>query len=238
MADVTGVVEYFTDTLMEAPHAFSTGGNRYYLYPLCLGKLMLLQRILGVIETDEERLSNMPILEVVAIVSKHRDTCLRIIVLAVSPNKHNCFDIEYVKTMKDELSSSLTDEDIATLLVHILTGDKTTEVMKHYGIDKENEAMNSALRVKSGGGSMSFGGKTILGTMVETACERYGWTVDYVVWGISYATLRLMTADRVNTIFLSEDERNKLPSNVLQRDEDVIKASKETMEQIKAMGWK
>lgn len=232
------ISEYFSDIVMEAPHAFSTDENFYYLYPLCLGKLLLLQRMLEAIGMDEERLSNMPVLEVVATVRKHRDTCLRIVALAISPGKRECLDVQHSRTMTEELSASLTDEDIATLMVHILTDDKTDKVKKHYGIDKENDAMNAVMKAKSQGGAMSFGGKTLLGALIDQACERYGWTVDYVVWGISYATLRLMLADRVNTIYLSEDERKKLPSSVLQRDEEVIVASRETMEQIKAMGWR
>lgn len=31
-----------------------------------------------------------------------------------------------------------------------------------------------------------FGGKSIWGALIDAACERYGWTFDYVVWGISY----------------------------------------------------
>ena len=41
-----------------------------------------------------------------------------------------------------------------------------------------------------------FGGKTIWGTLIDAACERYGWTFDYVVWGISYNNLTLMLKDK------------------------------------------
>ena len=199
---------------------------------------MLVQRQLEDMEISAEGIAQWPILSVVRIVREHRKSCLLVIYYATAKDKAECFDVKRIRKTVDELSASLDDEDIATLMVLVLTEDKTEKVKSHYGIDKENEAMNSVLKAKSQGGSMSFGGKTLIGAVIDQACERYGWTVDYVVWGISYSTLRLMMADRVNTLYLSEDERKKVPAHILQRDEDVIKASRETMEQIKAMGWK
>ena len=229
---------YFADIIMEAPHTFSVGKKSYMLRPLTLGKLMLVQRQLEGMEMSTDGIAQWPVMEVIKTVREHRDDCLLVIAYATAKNKAECFDVKRIRGSVDELSESLTDEDIATLMVYILTDDKTEKVKSHYGIDKENEAMNTVLRAKSQGGSMSFGGKTLIGAVIDQACERYGWTVDYVVWGISYSTLRLMMADRVNTLYLSDDERKKVPAHVLQRDEDVIKASRETMEQIKAMSWK
>ena len=232
------VAAYFSDIVMEAPHTFSTGKKTYSLYPLTLGKLMLVQRQLEGMEMSAEGISQWPVMEVVKTVREHRESCLLVIYYATAKDKAECFDVKRIRKTVDELSKTLTDEDIATLMVYILTDDKTEKVKSHYGIDKENGAMNSVLKAKSQGGSMSFGGKTLIGAVIDQACERYGWTVDYVVWGISYSTLRLLMADRVNTLYLSEDERNKVPAHILQRDEDVIKASRETMGQIKSMSWK
>ena len=229
---------YFADIVMEAPHSFSTGKKTYSLYPLTLGKLMLVQRQLEEAEINAEDIARWPIMSVVRIVREHRKSCLLVIYYATAKDKAECFDVERIRKTVDELSVSLDDEDIATLMVLILTEDKTEKVKSHYEIDKEIEAMNTVLKIKSQGGSLSFGGKTLIGAVIDQACERYGWTVEYVVWGISYSTLRLMMADRVNTLYLSEDERNKVPAHILQRDEDVIRASRETMGQIKSMSWK
>ena len=151
--------------------------------------------------------------------------------------KAQCYDAAYIKSLMEDLSDA-TNEDIATLLIYITTNDHSAEIRKHYGIDEESEGLNAVLRVKSDKSSMSFGGKTILGALIDPACERYGWTVDYVVWGISYATWRLLMADKVNTVYLTDDERKKIPGRVLHKDEDVIVASKKTMATIKAMNWK
>ena len=229
---------YFADIVMEAPHTFYIGEVGYSLYPPSLGKLMLIQRKLEAIGIDAEGIAQWPVLEIIKTVVNHREDCLLLIIYATAKTKEECFDPFRIKQMTEELSATLTDEDIATLMVYILTCDKGEEVSKHYGIDKEQEALASVSKAKSQGGSISFGGKTILGAVIDQACERYGWTVEYAVWGVSYATLSLMLADRVNTVYLSEDERNNVPQHILQRGEEVIKASKETMEAIKSMGWK
>ena len=45
--------------------------------------------------------------------------------------------------------------------------------------------------------------------------------MDYVMWGISYANLKMLMADAITTVYLSEDERKKL--NIYD-DSEVINA--------------
>ena len=237
--DVKGIVEKFTDIVMEAPHGFSAGGKTFYIYPITLGKLMLIQRQLDVIGMDEERLARIPLIEVIGIVNLHRESCLRLLAFAIAKGKDDCFDVHRMNDTIQELAVALDNEDIATLMLSVLAYDTTQAVLAHYGIDKETDELNCVARAKGDKGTLSFGGKTVLGALVDSACERYGWTVDYCVWGIAYNTLRLMMADRVNTIYLSDEERKKVPAHILQRDEDVVKATKETMAEIKNMSsWR
>jgi len=231
------IAEHLTDVIMEAPYGFSLGEKLFRLYPLSLGKMILLQRQLESMGVSEERISRSSVLEMVGVVMEHREQCLRLVAYMTCENKSQCFDAEYIKWVVGELSGA-TNEDVATLLIYYTASDHSAEIRKHYGIDEESEGMNAVLRVKSDKSSMSFGGKTILGALIDPACERYGWTVDYVVWGISYATLRLLMADKVNTVYLTDDERKRLPGKVLCKDEDVVMATKENMERIKSMDWR
>ncbi len=232
------IADYFADIVMEAPHAFTAGDKTFHLYPLSLGRLMLVERQFKALGINHEGIAKWPIVEVIKVVQNHRGECLLIIYYATAKDKAECFDVALRESIVGELGELLSDEDIATLMVYILTGDKTDKVKAHYGIDKEAEDMGKAIKAKDKGGSLTFGGKTLLGAVIDQACERYGWTMEYAVWGISYSTLMLLLADRVNTIFVSEDERKRIPASVMQRDETVIKASKATMEQIKNIGWK
>lgn len=50
----------------------------------------------------------------------------------------------------------------------------------------------------------------LYGLLIDFACQRYGWTMDYVLWGISYVNLNMLFADAITTVYLSEEERKKL----------------------------
>jgi hypothetical protein len=234
---------YLADIVMDAPQAFTIydDGDEHVmmLYPPSLGKMLLYNRVLDKLGINGETLAKMPILEVVRVVGVHREDCIRLIAYATAKDKGECFNLERMKWMTTMLDKSLNDEDVASLVIHILTSDKSADVSKHYGIDEEQEGLSSVSKAKAQGGSISFGGKTILGALIDQACERYGWSHDYVVWGISFATLRLMLADKVSTVYVSEDDKKKIPSRILQKGEDVIKATKENMDMIKSMySWK
>lgn len=58
--------------------------------------------------------------------------------------------------------------------------------------------------------TVSFGGRSVYGSLIDYACQRYGWTMQYVVWGISYANLQMLIADALNTAYLNDDEMRKL----------------------------
>lgn len=48
------------------------------------------------------------------------------------------------------------------------------------------------------------------GQIIDAACERYGWTFDYVLWGISLINLQMMLADKVSSVYLTDDENKRL----------------------------
>ena len=53
-------------------------------------------------------------------------------------------------------------------------------------------------------------GKSIYGLLVDFACQRYGWTLDYILWGISLVNLNMLFADAITTVYLNDEERKKL----------------------------
>jgi hypothetical protein len=121
---------------------------------------------------------------------------------------------------------------LANLLSWVLSNDKTPEFLKYLGIDKENEYKAKVTKFKSdSGNSVSFGGKSVYGTLIDFACERYGWTYNYVVWGISYVNLKMLMNDSVSTQYLSKEELRKLH---IPKDRTVISAdSKENLKKMK-----
>ena len=76
-------------------------------------------------------------------------------------------------------------------------------------------------------------GNSTYGTMIDFACQRYGWTFDYVVWGISYINLRMLMADAITTVYLSSDEMKQLG---ISGSEEIIDAGNpKNRERIKAL---
>ena len=223
---------------MERPYCFSVGDVRFYIYPISLGKSLLLQRLIDSLGINMDILQRNAAVEVLRIVKHHRGTCLRAIAYSVCRGKEEVFDEAYIQHILSIFQDGMTDEDIVTLMLVILTGDKTDEVMKALKIDKEIAMMRSVARAKKDSGTLSFGGKSLFGSTIDVLCARYGWTLEYVVWGISYTAIRLLLADYVKDIHLTEDERKLIPANVLQKDEDVIKATKDNMDMIRSMDWR
>ena len=104
--------------------------------------------------------------------------------------------------------------------------ESVCRILSYHTINKKEELFDY---------SLTFGGKSIYGTLIDTACQRYGWTFEYVVWGISYANLQLLLADSVTSIYLSDEERKRV--NIPQ-DRDIINADDPAnMAKIKAMKW-
>ena len=145
------------------------------------------------------------------------------------------FDYDFVQERCNFFYKEIDNDSMAQLLVMVLSEGDISAYIKHLGIDKEKEWQAKAMRAKKDNNSLTFGGKSIYGTLIDTACQRYGWTFEYVVWGISYANLQLLLADSVTSIYLSDEERKRV--NIPQ-DRDIINADDPAnMAKIKAMKW-
>lgn len=144
-------------------------------------------------------------------------------------------DSDKVKKRAKLFSSQLNDDELAQLLVLVFSWDGPECYIKHFGIDKERALQKRISSVKSNKGSISFGGKSIYGLLIDTACQRYGWTFDYVVWGISYINLQMLLADSVSSVYLSDEERKEL--NIHDGGEVINADDPKNIKLIKSMKW-
>lgn len=201
------------DTIIDRPKGFSVGSRHFYLYPITLGKMYLQKRIIDGLELNRELLKVSPYAEALRLSStKKEDCCLLLAYHTLQTKEEVLNNIEVIKR-KNFFMKEMSTEDIATLILSCLTGDRTILLMQHFGIDKELERMSEVMKVKDSKNSFSFGGKSIYGTMIDAACERYKWTYDYVVWEISYTNLQLMLKDSIKSIYLTDDEMKKAHIN-------------------------
>lgn len=227
------------DTIIDRPIGFSVGSRHFYLYPVTLGKMLLLGRLTDELRINHEILSASPYLESLRWATEHREVCGRILAYHTIRTKRDINNDELVGKRAKWFAGQLDTASLAQAMVLVLQSDKTHIFMSHLKLDKEHERLERVMKVKKDKNTISFGGLSVYGTLIDAACERYGWTFDYVVWGISYTNLQLLLADKLTSVYVSDEERKKLPASVFVRQADVIKADDpKNKERIKQMSWR
>lgn len=200
---------YIADAIQEKPYGFEVGSKRFYLYPITLGKMQFLQSHIKALDMNLDNVMKSPYLVALQKVKDKKDEVLYIVAANTIKNKEELFDTNLLLDRINDLSENCNDEDLATLLVICLTKEnKYDSFLKHFGIDKDRERMRRVAEAKKDSDTTyTFGGLSIYGTMIDVACERYHWTFDYVVWGISFINLQMLLADHITTIYLTEEEK-------------------------------
>lgn len=203
-----------SDALTEKPIRFSVGKQKFSIYPVTLGKMQLLKNLYLVMDVNAELLAINPLAETLRVCKENADIACRIIAYSTFGDKRDIMNTEKVIRRSHLFKDSMTIEDMATVLSLILAYDTTEEFIKYFGIDLDKEKRMQINRIKGDGNSITFGGKSIYGLLIDFACQRYGWTMDYVLWGISYVNLNMLFADAITTVYLSDEEKKKLGMGV------------------------
>lgn len=208
------IQQSLVDAITERPISFSVGSVCYNIYPPSLGVHLLRSRLLGEIELDSSILELNPIVELLRITREHRELVLHLIALSTLRGYTEVNDTAKLNGRKKHLGKKLKPEELTQLLSLILIPDRYEEIAEHFGITKEATMRERVAKAKQDNTMLHFGGRTLYGGLIDYACERYGWTLDYCVWGISYENLRLLTADANQSVHLSEEESKKLMSGL------------------------
>ena len=204
------IEQYLADTIMERPYGFSVGERHFSLYPITLGKMYVLQRYIEQLGLRAQDIKNISI-GMLRIVMEKKDECLNIIYFHTCRTKHEVFDAQRMEETVKFFKENMTDADIASLMIMVLSGDKTEIFIKHLGIDKEQADLKKVMDVKnqSDKNSFSFGGVSIYGSFIYPLLE-LGMSWDEILWERSYTNLRLLLADKVNSVYVSEEERKRI----------------------------
>ena len=198
------------DTIIGRPIGFKVGSRSFFIYPPTLGKTYLLARLLKALGANDKIVSLNPYMEALRLCKEKKDVVCRILSYYTLNRKEDVLSNSKVDYWSKWFERKLDDEELATIFVLILSGDNTEEYVKYFGIDKERQERRRIADVKKDNSSITFGGNSTYGTLIDFACQRYGWTMDYVTWGISYANLKMLMADAITTIYLSAEERKQL----------------------------
>ena len=132
-------IEYdLADVIIGAPHDFFVEKDRFRLYPMTLAKMFLLKRYFDELDFSEENVRLNPYMEAVRLAEEHTEVCCRIIAVFTAPNTYkDLYDYDAIEKRFERFKEKLSYEDIATMMVYVLTWDKTDALYRHIGLDKE-----------------------------------------------------------------------------------------------------
>ena len=207
-------IEYdLADVVIGRPYGFTVGRKHFYLYPVTLAKMFLLKRQIESLEIDHSILRINPFLEAMRLVKADKETCCTILAYHTAPNTYkDLYDHRAITIRKNYFTKELDDDALASLLIMVLNADKTDRIIKELGLDKERERLNRVMEVKRkhDKNTISFNGLGIFGTFIGQLKEM-GYTDNEILYERGYSYLRLMLADKVVTLHLTDEERNELP---------------------------
>lgn len=224
------------DIIMERPFGFKVEDEQFYIYPITLGKSFLLSRLISNLNINDKLLSANPYLEAIRLCSVNKDDAARIIVYNTLKSKQELFDDEFVNKRIDFFTSNLDAKELAELLSIVLSSDDIGKYTKYLGIDRDRMSLEKVMRVKGENkNNIDFFGKSIMGTLIIPACEKLNMTPSQIVWDISLPFLRLLLADCVTSVYLTDDERKKVH---ISTDRNFISGDDpRNKELIKSMKW-
>lgn len=212
------------DVLLEVPLGFSISGRQFYIYPMTLGKSFIVERLLsrmGLTHADNTTFDAIFLLKAI---DEQRQDFIKLIAYYSLP-KDECLDLSAVNKRMKELEK-IEDRQIATLVSIVLSVNRVPEIRKHFGFDEEKKRLDKVMKAKNAeGNNVVFGGKSIWGSLIDFVAERYGWTLQYILWGISYSNLSLLMEDHVRSVYLTDEEMKKAR---LPKDNILIKADDKT----------
>lgn len=204
-----------TDVIIDRPQEFKIGRRIFRLYPVTLAKMLLLKRQIDGLKLNMDILKTNPFLEALRIVRDNKTACSTILAYHTAPNTYkDLFDTKSISTRRNYFKKSLSDEDLASLLILALD-DKTDRLIKHIGLDKEHARLQSVLKVKQkhDKNSLSFCGLSLFGTFIGQLKEM-GYSDNEILYERGYTFLRLMLADKVVQVILTDNERKEIPEDL------------------------
>lgn len=237
MNNLTSDIEMdIADAIMEKPIGFNIGHRHFCLYPPTLGKIYLLKRLTDALGINWENIKSNPYLEALRICKEKKELACRVIAYYTWKRKSDLLNDKKIASRAKLFNDELSVEETANLLVATTLWNSADVYIKHLGLDKEQELRRKIAKLKEKEScSLSFGGLSAYGTLIDFACQRYGWTVDYVVWGISYVNLQMLMADSLNSVYLNKEEMRKLH---IPQDRTFISGDDPAnMAKIQAMNW-
>lgn len=142
---------------------------------------------------------------------EHRDNILRLIAMHTFKRRSDIMDEIVLRNRIEEISGLELPMMVVLTKMIIEWHTWQEKLVKRFDLDKEAKQRKKISDYKDKeSSSISFGGRSIYGAIIDYAAERYGWQVGYIVWGVSIINLNMMMCDSVTSVFLTKEERSKI----------------------------
>lgn len=228
--DGGAVAAWVEDSLMGCPETYGlgdgSGGERLFrIWPDTLGKLFLVGRAVRRLGLRPGVMSRLAGEECLRAVRARRGDAAMVLALYDCRTMEEHFDSERLDSSVAYISANMEDADMAALLQRVLTrGGGVEAAERFYGLDVDAENRRRVARAKgAGGSSVSFGGRSLYGTLVSHFVAK-GMGVRQIVWEEGYGNLRMLMADEPASVWLSSEERRRVhlkgrPGEVIRADD-------------------
>lgn len=191
---------------------------------MTLGKSFIVGRLLNRMGLTKAGDTSFDAMFLMKAIGEQRQDFIKLIAYYSLPNDE-CLDLSVLNKRMKELEK-IEDRQIAMLVSVVLSVNRVPEIREHFGFDEEKKRLDAVMKAKKAeGNNVVFGGKSIWGSLIDFVAERYGWTLQYILWGISYSNLSLLMEDHVRSVYLTDDEMKKAR---IPKDNILIKADDKT----------
>ena len=126
-------------------------------------------------------------------------------------NRADAVKCSVLNSRINELKQASVEELLPIYMMFSEWGQDQEKFTKYYHLDVEQRYMQRAHQAK----------------------DHYGWTMEYVVWGISLINLNMLMADKVVSVYLSKEESRKA---AVPQNRNIVKMDGQmTKEQLRAI---
>lgn len=206
----TDIESRVIDSMLSIPVPFKIGEDDFYIYHKTLGRIQLLSRLRKLLGINEKFAQTDPYAEALRLCHNKKDIVCRLIAYSTLKTKDEIFNNSVVSGRIKYFEEKLSDEELATIFLSILLDDEIPSFEKYFGITEDYVKRKEVSKVKKYINAITFGGHSIYGLLIDFACQRYGWTLDYLLWEVNYTTLMMLYSDKIESTYLSDEERKQL----------------------------
>lgn len=231
----SNINETLADAVLDQPREFFIGSRRFCIWSPTLGMSLRLSRHLAALGVSSQLMARNPAMEALRLAATRKEEVCTVLALSSFRRKSDLDDSTRIRKRSGYFEKNLSEKETASLLLAVLSAPRAESLIEESGLAREHEEQARISRIKNkNGNTVMFGGRTIYGSLIAPACERFHLTPHQAVWETSLVNLRMLLADQISSIYLTEEETRQCGV----RTDSVIDADNpENISKIRAMDW-